>query len=74
MGHLLAVKEKLTTTENLFEPLQETMELLKTYGQELSDEVHQQLKSCPSNYTSCLGNIRISLEHVHRSFQSSGTQ
>ena len=44
MGHLLAVKEKLTTTENLFEPLQETMELLKTYGQELSDEVHQQLQ------------------------------
>ncbi len=44
MGNLLAVKEKLTTTENLFEPLQETMELLKTYGQELSDEVHQQLQ------------------------------
>ena len=44
MGHLLAVKEKLSSTENLFEPLQETMELLKTYGQELSDEVHQQLQ------------------------------
>lgn len=45
MGHLLAVKEKLTSTDNFFEPLQETIELLKTYGQELPDEVHQQLQA-----------------------------
>ena len=44
MGHLLAVKEKQVATDNLFEPLHETIELLKSYGQELPDEVYQQLQ------------------------------
>jgi len=30
----------------MFEPLKETIELLKTYGQELPDAVHQQLQVC----------------------------
>ncbi len=30
----------------MFEPLKATIELLKTYGEELSDEVHQQLQVC----------------------------
>ena len=46
MGHLFAVKEKQTSTDNMFEPLHATIELLKTYGQELPDEVHQQLQVC----------------------------
>ena len=44
MGHLMAVKDKQSVADNMFEPLKETIELLKTYGQELPDEVHQQLQ------------------------------
>ena len=40
----MAVKEKQPVADNMFEPLKETIELLKTYGQELPDEVHQQLQ------------------------------
>ena len=40
----MAVKDKQPVADNMFEPLKETIELLKTYGQELPDEVHQQLQ------------------------------
>uniref|UniRef100_H3A2B2 Dynein axonemal heavy chain 9 n=1 Tax=Latimeria chalumnae TaxID=7897 RepID=H3A2B2_LATCH len=45
MGHLMAVKERQSTTDEMFEPLKETIELLKTYEQEMPDEVHKQLES-----------------------------
>ena len=44
MGHLMAVKERQATTDEMFEPLKQTIELLRTYGQELPEEVHQQLQ------------------------------
>lgn len=50
MGHLMAVKDKQPVADNMFEPLKETIELLKTYGQELPDEVHQQLQVCTSHF------------------------
>lgn len=44
MGHLLAVKERQSATDEMFEPLKQTIELLKTYDQEMSEEVHTQLQ------------------------------
>ena len=44
MSHLMAVKDKQTIADNMFEPLKATIELLKTYGQELSDDVHLQVQ------------------------------
>ena len=44
MAMLLAVKDKQAKTDVMFEPLTETVELLKTYQQELSDSVHFQLQ------------------------------
>lgn len=44
MGHLMAVKDRQATTDEMFEPLKQTIELLKTYGQELPEEVHLQLQ------------------------------
>ena len=44
MGHLMAVKDRQATTDEMFEPLKQTIELLKTYGQELPEEVHMQLQ------------------------------
>ena len=44
MHHLLAIKDRQATTDAMFEPLKEMLELLKTYGQEMKDEVYQQLE------------------------------
>lgn len=49
MSHLLAVRDRTTTTDNMFEPLKQTIELLKNYGEEMADEVHQQLEVCASS-------------------------
>lgn len=44
MGYLLAVKDRQATTDEMFEPLKQTIELLKTYDQEMPEEVHLQLQ------------------------------
>ena len=44
MGHLMAVKERQAATDEMFEPLKQTIELLKTYDQEMPEEVHLQLQ------------------------------
>ena len=50
MMHLLAVKDRQAATDNMFEPLKQTIELLKSYDQELSDDVHQQLQELPEQW------------------------
>jgi dynein heavy chain len=52
MIHLLAVKDRQATTDTMFEPLKQTIELLKSYDQEMSDEVHQQLQELPEQWNS----------------------
>lgn len=44
MGHLLAVKERQSATETMFEPLQHAIALLKVYQEELPDVVDKQLE------------------------------
>ena len=44
LGHLLAVKERQNTTDAMFEPLQQTITLLKVYEQALPDVVYKQLE------------------------------
>lgn len=44
MGHLMKVKERQVATDNLFEPLKQTIELLKSYGEELPEEIHLKLQ------------------------------
>lgn len=44
MGHLMAAKDRQTSTDEMFEPLKQTIELLKTYEQELPVEVYKQLE------------------------------
>uniref|UniRef100_A0A8C5WIH4 Dynein axonemal heavy chain 17 n=1 Tax=Leptobrachium leishanense TaxID=445787 RepID=A0A8C5WIH4_9ANUR len=50
MGHLMAVKDRQTSTDELFEPLKQTIELLKVYEQELPDEVYKQLEELPEKW------------------------
>jgi dynein heavy chain len=44
MGNLQAVRDRQPATDEMFEPLKQTIELLKTYDQEMPEEVHQQLQ------------------------------
>ncbi|XP_077869744.1 dynein beta chain, ciliary-like [Saccoglossus kowalevskii] len=50
MGHLMAVKDRQATTDEMFEPLKQTIELLKTYDQEMPEEVHTQLQELPERW------------------------
>ncbi|KAM9424094.1 dynein axonemal heavy chain 9 isoform 2-T2 [Pholidichthys leucotaenia] len=50
MGHLLAVKERQNSTDTMFEPLQQTIALLKVYEQELPDVVYKQLEELPEKW------------------------
>ncbi|NXY11890.1 DYH9 protein, partial [Pteruthius melanotis] len=50
MGHLLALKERRRATDAMFEPLKETIELLRAYEQQLPEEVHQQLEELPEKW------------------------
>ena len=43
MGHLGAVREKTAQYDNLFDPMKKKIELLKSYGQECSDDVYEKL-------------------------------
>uniref|UniRef100_H0X4M8 Dynein axonemal heavy chain 17 n=1 Tax=Otolemur garnettii TaxID=30611 RepID=H0X4M8_OTOGA len=47
MGHLMKVKERQAATDNLFEPLKETIKLLKSYGEEMPEEIHLKLQQLP---------------------------
>lgn len=44
MGHLMKVKERQVATDNMFEPLKQTIELLRTYGEEMPEEIHVKLQ------------------------------
>lgn len=44
MGHLLAVRSRQSATDELFEPLKETITLLETYGQKMPEQVYLQLE------------------------------
>lgn len=44
MGHLATLKERQSSTDDMFEPLKQTIELLKSYEQELPETVFKQLE------------------------------
>lgn len=44
MGHLLAVRSRQRATDELFEPLKETITLLESYGQKMPEQVYVQLE------------------------------
>ncbi|XP_054457284.1 dynein heavy chain 9, axonemal isoform X2 [Anoplopoma fimbria] len=50
LGNLLAVKERQNTTDAMFEPLHQTITLLKIYEQELPDMVYKQLEELPEKW------------------------
>ncbi|XP_016061753.1 PREDICTED: dynein heavy chain 17, axonemal [Miniopterus natalensis] len=51
MGHLMRVKERQAATDTMFEPLKQTIELLKTYGEEMPEEIYVKLQELPEQWT-----------------------
>ncbi|XP_077976399.1 dynein beta chain, ciliary-like isoform X2 [Styela clava] len=52
MGNLLAVKERQASTDNMFEPLKETVELLSSYEVEIPENAHHQIEQLPEQWES----------------------
>ncbi|XP_071429942.1 dynein axonemal heavy chain 17 isoform X2 [Pithys albifrons albifrons] len=52
MGHLGKVKERQAVTDSMFEPLKETIALLKSYGDEMPEQIHLQLQNLPERWDS----------------------
>ncbi|KAM4874879.1 dynein axonemal heavy chain 11 [Thomomys bottae] len=50
MGHLLAVRSRQRATDELFEPLKETITLLESYGQKMPEQVYMQLEELPEQW------------------------
>lgn len=50
MGFLLHVKERQATTDEMFIPLRETIELLKFYDQDIPEEVNVYLQELPEQW------------------------
>ncbi|XP_032899964.1 dynein heavy chain 9, axonemal isoform X2 [Amblyraja radiata] len=64
MGHLMAVKERQALTDAMFEPFKQTIELLKTYEQELPEEVHKQLEGLPEKWNNTKKLAITTKQHV----------
>lgn len=52
MGFLLKVKERQPVTDDMFEPLQETIALLKFYDQDIPEETNVLLQELPEQWLS----------------------
>ncbi|XP_076454452.1 dynein beta chain, ciliary-like [Babylonia areolata] len=50
MKHLNKVRERMADTDEMFDPLKQTIQLLHSYGQEMPDEVHELLAHLPEKW------------------------
>ncbi|MEE6466363.1 hypothetical protein FKM82_006924 [Ascaphus truei] len=62
MGHLLAVRDRQMETDQLFEPLKQTIALLESYGQKMPDQIYTQLEVLPEKWNNTK-KIAISVKH-----------
>ncbi|KAK2822251.1 hypothetical protein Q5P01_022316 [Channa striata] len=69
MGHLMAIRDRQSSNEHNFKPLKSTAELLKTYGQQLPEDVYTQLEELPEKWKS-LRKIAFMVKHEVAPLQS----
>ncbi|KAG7460463.1 dynein heavy chain 11, axonemal-like isoform X1, partial [Solea senegalensis] len=50
MSHLLAVRDRLTATDKMFEPLKDTIVLLERYGVAIPEHVYSQMEELPEKW------------------------
>ncbi|XP_051851510.1 dynein axonemal heavy chain 9 [Antechinus flavipes] len=64
MRLLMALKERQSSTDEMFEPLKHTIELLKIYEQELPDAVFKQLEELPEKWNNIKKMAVMVKQHV----------
>ncbi|XP_061081745.1 dynein axonemal heavy chain 11 [Conger conger] len=69
MGHLMAIRDRQITTDQHFKPLKSTAELLKTYGQQIPEQVHSQLEELPERWKT-LKKVAFTVKHEVAPLQS----
>ncbi|KAM3873375.1 dynein axonemal heavy chain 11 [Diretmus argenteus] len=62
MSHLLAVRDRQTTTDRMFEPLKDTVILLERYGETIPDQVYCQLEELPEQWSGAK-KLALSVRH-----------
>ncbi|KAM4689042.1 dynein axonemal heavy chain 11 [Discoglossus pictus] len=62
MGHLLAVRDRQVATDELFEPIKQTIVLLESYGQKMPEQIYTQLEELPEKWNNTK-KIAISVKH-----------
>ncbi|KAM9308794.1 LOW QUALITY PROTEIN: dynein axonemal heavy chain 11 [Gastrophryne carolinensis] len=50
MEHLLAVRDRQSTTDQIFDPIKQTIALLESYEQKLPDHIYTQLEELPEKW------------------------
>lgn len=50
VGHLNAIQEKTEFYNNMFDPMKKKIDLLKSYGQEIPDDVYDKLQLLPEKW------------------------
>ncbi|KAJ8349887.1 hypothetical protein SKAU_G00250170 [Synaphobranchus kaupii] len=69
MGHLMAIRDRKITTDQHFKPLKSTADLLKTYGQQLPEQVCSQLEELPEKWKN-LKKVAFTVKHEVAPLQS----
>ncbi|KAM8815016.1 dynein axonemal heavy chain 9 [Rhynchonycteris naso] len=64
MRHLTALKDRRSGTDEMFEPLKQTIELLKTYEQEVPETVFRQLEELPEKWNGVEKLAATARQHV----------
>uniref|UniRef100_A0A8D2LWB0 Dynein axonemal heavy chain 11 n=1 Tax=Varanus komodoensis TaxID=61221 RepID=A0A8D2LWB0_VARKO len=62
MVHLLAVRHRQAATDELFEPLKDTIILLESYGQKMPDHVYVQVEELPERWNATK-KLAVSVKH-----------
>ncbi|XP_066544120.1 dynein axonemal heavy chain 11 [Amia ocellicauda] len=69
MGHLMAIRDRQISTDQHFKPLKSTADLLKTYGQQLPEQVYTQLEELPEKWKN-LKKVAFTVKHEVAPLQS----
>uniref|UniRef100_A0AAY4DTI1 Dynein, axonemal, heavy polypeptide 9 like n=1 Tax=Denticeps clupeoides TaxID=299321 RepID=A0AAY4DTI1_9TELE len=69
MGHLMAIRDRQLSTEQHFRPLKSTADLLKSYGQQLPENVYTQLEELPEKWKN-LKKLAFTVKHEVAPLQS----
>ena len=64
MAHLGRIKERQAKTDQMFEPIKNTIELLKGYHVEVHDDVYLQLQACLLDYFDLINHRSLNLAHI----------